>query len=337
MQPQADFRLRSLPPWAMLRCKGKRCTPQAKKTRLGATAKSFGRHYKIVDGTVTPSTKSCFVQPASPRAVAAVVTHLLSETPTEFHVFLSLAQDKPIYVMTSLGVWAVEKGKIRLVKQHEPVTGSSTVVDRPLELSEPELRKMEEATTPYVARAKESYPQARTRFLAGLPSGERFFIVTRVVGANGKSEQAFIRVKSILDGRVTGTIATDMRLLTSYKPGDPYDFPESDLIDWLIKKPDGSEAHGVRSIAASRRDLWVPGRGTRAIDETGCVGFVPTHPASRSGYWTPPENGTPPGRTAMIGQFEIIPLELIPPRLASAVPGTALTMLPASACVRTAS
>ena len=39
----------------------------------------------------------------------------------------------------------------------------------------------------------------------------------------------------------------------------------------------------------------------------------------------------------MIGQLEIEPLELMPPSPASAVSGSALKVLPALACVRTAS
>jgi hypothetical protein len=61
-----------------------------------------------------------------------------------------------------------------------------------------------------------------------------------------------------------------------------------------------------------------------------------THDSLRD-YSTPPGNVTPPGKTTMMGQLEIAPLALMPPKLSSGVPGRALTMLPARACVRTAS
>jgi hypothetical protein len=89
-----------------------------------------GRHYRIeVDPSgdnimsVTPSTKTCLLISADPKALpagakaaAAYMTHLLSLSPTEFHVFLSLLHQKTIYVGTQVGVWAVEGGKISFVK-----------------------------------------------------------------------------------------------------------------------------------------------------------------------------------------------------------------------------
>ena len=54
-------------------------------------------------------------------------------------------------------------------------------------------------------------------------------------------------------------------------------------------------------------------------------------------YWTPPEKVTPPGKTTMMGQFEIAPIALMPPSPTLGVPGNALTRFPACTCVRTAS
>lgn len=47
---------------------------------------------------------------------AFMVTHLLDPTPTEIHVFWSLWAGKPMFVGTSAGVWTIEDGKIRAVK-----------------------------------------------------------------------------------------------------------------------------------------------------------------------------------------------------------------------------
>lgn len=212
----------------------------------------FGRHYKVVGETVMPSTKSCFVQSMPPNVVGPFITHLLSDTPTEFHVYLSLELNKPIFVGTSLGVWGVEQGNIRLVRPREasaspPAAADSphAVADKPVSLTAPGREKLDAAIALYVTQAKASYPQARSRFLAGLPSGERFFAVTRVGGGDGKWEQAFIRVRSIADGKITGTISSKMSTVTSYHLGDPYEFAESDLVDWVIVKPDGSEEGNV--------------------------------------------------------------------------------------------
>jgi len=78
----------------------------------------FGRHFKVVGPKVTASTNACATSgPVPPNAVAAYVTHLLSPAPSEFHVYLSLKHGKAIFVRTSAGTWAVEKGKIRFVEE----------------------------------------------------------------------------------------------------------------------------------------------------------------------------------------------------------------------------
>jgi hypothetical protein len=80
----------------------------------------FGRHYRIAGDSVSASTKSCFVSPPNPPgAVGAFATHLLSEVPSEFHVFLSLVQDTTIYVGTSYGAWRVVKGKVSLLQRRK--------------------------------------------------------------------------------------------------------------------------------------------------------------------------------------------------------------------------
>lgn len=77
----------------------------------------FGRHYKVIKEKVISSTVTCFVSPKMPdNAVAAFSTHLLSDAPTEFHVFLSLKHNTAIYVRTSRGTWKVESGKIEFIE-----------------------------------------------------------------------------------------------------------------------------------------------------------------------------------------------------------------------------
>ena len=69
----------------------------------------FGKHFRLefdkANKKITkaiPSTKSCFTLPPPPiekgESVFLAVSHLLSETPTEFHVFISLLEKKPVYV-----------------------------------------------------------------------------------------------------------------------------------------------------------------------------------------------------------------------------------------------
>jgi hypothetical protein len=68
--------------------------------------------------TVTPSAKTCVTldskqRPAGQTKVAAFVTHLLSPTPTEFHVLATLHAKLPLFVATSAGAWLVDNGKIQ--------------------------------------------------------------------------------------------------------------------------------------------------------------------------------------------------------------------------------
>lgn len=66
-------------------------------------------------------------------------------------------------------------------------------------------------------------------------------MTTRIVDPESRIEQAFIRVVTIQDGTITGTIASRIQLVSGYRYGDRYSLPESDILDWLIAKPDGTE------------------------------------------------------------------------------------------------
>lgn len=104
-----------------------------------------------------------------------------------------------------------------------------------------EARRVEEAVRPYVEKAKETYPEAKERFLKGLPPKHTFFITTRLRDAAQRFEQVFIAVKEIKDGKIKGLIWSDVRLISGYQHGDSYTFPERELIDWTISRPDGTE------------------------------------------------------------------------------------------------
>ncbi len=82
-----------------------------------------GRHFRIAGADVQPSTRSCLTvglgTPAR-RPVALVLTHLLSATPTAFHVYLSLKYKIGLDVGTSVGNWAVERGSITFLAARSP-------------------------------------------------------------------------------------------------------------------------------------------------------------------------------------------------------------------------
>ena len=88
-----------------------------------------GGHYRFTinaDGTSIVKrdalANSCLALSTPPntkseKTVGALVTHLVSDTPVESHVYLSLATGKPLFVKTSKGLWKVEQGRIELLPE----------------------------------------------------------------------------------------------------------------------------------------------------------------------------------------------------------------------------
>lgn len=115
-----------------------------------------------------------------------------------------------------------------------PVSGAACVWDA-----------MRRAMQPYVDQARATWPAARDRFRAGLPPHHSFFVTTRLHDAAGREEQVFIAVDSIANDTIAGTIASQVGLVQGYRYGQRYSFPESDLVDWMVARPDGSEEGNV--------------------------------------------------------------------------------------------
>lgn len=130
-----------------------------------------------------------------------------------------------------------------LAHASDPVLSRDAPQDKPAVISS--ALRYQRAIAPLVARARASYPQAKQRFLAGLPAGQTFFLTTELMDARGNTEQVFIAVSSIENGKVTGRIWNDLMHVTGYRRGQTYSFSETVLIDWLITKPDGSEEGNV--------------------------------------------------------------------------------------------
>ena len=94
------------------------------------------------------------------------------------------------------------------------------------------------------AQAMTKYPDAKARFVRGLPAGEHMFVTTTLTSP-GRTESVFVAVAKIANGKVIGTIASDIMNVTGYKAGDRYELPETAITDWMIAKPDGSEEGNV--------------------------------------------------------------------------------------------
>ena len=128
----------------------------------------------------------------------------------------------------------------------EPVLSKDAPPDKPAHATTAdEMDAIHKAMEPYIQEAKKTYPSARARFLKGLPRGEHFFVTTRLRDAEGRMEQVFIAVSAVEAGTIKGIIFSPIQGVSGYAYGQPYSFPESELVDWLIAKPDGSEEGNV--------------------------------------------------------------------------------------------
>jgi hypothetical protein len=124
----------------------------------------------------------------------------------------------------------------------EPVLSKDAPADKPAHATTAdEVDAMHVAMEPYVQQARKTYPSARAKFLKGLPPGEHFFVTTRLRDSEGRLEQVFIAVSSVEAGIVKGIIFSPIQVVSGYAYKQPYSFPEEELVDWLITKPDGSE------------------------------------------------------------------------------------------------
>jgi len=103
------------------------------------------------------------------------------------------------------------------------------------------LAKWRALVAPYAQRARATYPSAKRRYLAGLPPQQTFFVTTLLRDQHGRFEYVFVVVQRIAEQTVTGQIATQVTLVRGYKNGDTVSFPEAEVVDWMISKPDGSE------------------------------------------------------------------------------------------------
>jgi hypothetical protein len=101
------------------------------------------------------------------------------------------------------------------------------------------------AMAPYVAQARASYPEAKRRFLAGLPPRHTFFVTARLQDTHGRTEQVFIAVDSLADGQIVGRIWSNVALVQGFRFGQRHMLAESEFVDWLIARPDGTEEGNV--------------------------------------------------------------------------------------------
>jgi uncharacterized protein YegJ (DUF2314 family) len=123
-------------------------------------------------------------------------------------------------------------------------------VDKPARVEGDSALAYDRAIAPYVAKARETYPSAKTRFLAGLPPGWRFAVSYRLLQKDDASrefrfEDVIVEVDKIKGGTIYGRIANKLGIVTNYHYNQEITFPESKVMNWLFIRPDGSEEGNV--------------------------------------------------------------------------------------------
>lgn len=121
----------------------------------------------------------------------------------------------------------------------EPHIAANAPEDKPRQWND--QSKAAAALAPYIAKAKATYPYAKARYAAGLPAGQSFFVTVELRDGEGRSERVFLVVDEITKAIVHGRIWNEVVTVEGFKFGQQYSVPESEVIDWTITRPDGTE------------------------------------------------------------------------------------------------
>jgi uncharacterized protein YegJ (DUF2314 family) len=121
------------------------------------------------------------------------------------------------------------------------VAQNNSPQDKPVASSAEQLKKFEDAIAPYVKKARESLPEAKKKYLAGLPRNQIFYVTIKLYDASKKYEQVFVRVTSWKSESIQGILSSDLSLIHNHSKGEKLTCNESEILDWTISKPDGTE------------------------------------------------------------------------------------------------
>jgi uncharacterized protein YegJ (DUF2314 family) len=128
------------------------------------------------------------------------------------------------------------------VSASAPVPAQSNAPpDKPVASSPEQLKKLEDAMAPYVKQAQETLPGAKKEYLAGLPDGQVFYVTIRLYDPSKRFEQVFLKVTSWKGETIQGILESQVTLIHNYSLGEKLTCKESEVVDWTISKPDGTE------------------------------------------------------------------------------------------------
>jgi len=117
----------------------------------------------------------------------------------------------------------------------------SSPPDRPVGMDLAVQACLDSAVGPLVAQARRSFPGFAQKFEAGLPQGYAPSVTVRLTDNSGHFEQVFVTVDSIRHESIYGRVTSRIELVRGYKFGQPIRVSESEILDWTISRPDGTE------------------------------------------------------------------------------------------------
>ena len=104
----------------------------------------------------------------------------------------------------------------------------------------PALARDESALADPVREALRTLPQAKKKFLAGLPIGDQFLLSVRVVATDTSFRQASARVLGWHGNTVQALLLPETSAATSAEP-TPVTFSETAVVDWTLLRASGRE------------------------------------------------------------------------------------------------
>ena len=107
----------------------------------------------------------------------------------------------------------------------------------------PALTRDETALADPVREALRTLPQAKKRFLAGLPTGDQFLLSVRVIASDTSFRQVSARVLGWHGNTVQALLLPDVASIATATPAEPVpvSFPENAVVDWTMLRASGRE------------------------------------------------------------------------------------------------
>lgn len=106
----------------------------------------------------------------------------------------------------------------------------------------PALARDEMVLADPMREALRTLPQAKKKFLAGLPIGDQFLLSVRVIATDTSFRQASARVLGWHGNTVQALLLTESATaLTNTAESMPVTFPEAAVVDWTLLRASGRE------------------------------------------------------------------------------------------------